>query len=259
MNGRGMEHITGVADAALKGEKFIVISPTDADGNWEVGKVGKFMGHESDDAALISHFVSKTINTFKDIVDKKHVHAMGFSMGGMMTIMLLCKYPKLFCSTSQVASVPTFEVRIPHWGIYVPGAPTCFRPGGPGTQPPRSMMYQISADEKDPYFSGQASNAFKKSLASVKAIYGMTGVKGTKLSKGPGVDWTRYQIGGVTLEAATYDFTSSNTEDKGHCVPTKGDKKSMNWKCGNEKDDGVVSGYTWSMEAIKFFKANPCL
>jgi len=260
MNGKAMEGSTGVAAAALKGEKFIVLAPEDADSNWEFHTT---MAQESDDASLINHFVSTTIRTFKDIVDKNHVHAMGFSQGGLMTAELLCKFSKQYCSTSLVAMPPTFELSPP--GQYL-NLPSCFNTalGGKGPQVERSMMFQMNTN-KDPYFFGcpdKGVGVFKRSVASVKALYGMKGA-GEKLSKGPGVDWTRYKNkAGITFEAAAYDFTSTPiTHLGGHCIPFKGVKLTgldTGMKCGNKKADGFVSGYTWSMETIKFFKAHPC-
>merc|ERR1711998_676967 len=94
--------------------------------------------------------------------------------------------------------------------------------------------------------------------SAVKAIYGMSG-NGEKLSKGPGVDWTRYTAGGLTFEAASYKFVNSANWLAGHCIPVK-DKQNAPaasaW-CGADAA-GDVSGYTWGEEAIKFFEAHPC-
>merc|ERR1711907_97051 len=98
------------------------------------------------------------------------------------------------------------------------GAGSCFTGTGPAHK--HSILFHQSP--YDPYFANtHGKDIFANAVSEVKAIYGMSG-DGEKLSKGNGVDWTRYTAGGLTFEAASYKFSNGDGYLDGHCLPLKG-------------------------------------
>jgi poly(3-hydroxybutyrate) depolymerase len=259
MNKDSMEYHTGVSAAALAGKKYIVIAPSDFDSTWEFAAFG-----QHNDAALIHDFLEMALEVYEDIVDTDRVHSTGFSAGAINSFQLLCENSDKICSVAGIGFNPLGEFL--YWNSpgtpYYAGMQTCFNPhlGGTGPDHKRSMMVQQGT--VDPYFVGQASNALANTVTAVKGIYGMSG-DGEKLSKGDGVDWTRYTGGGVTFEAVSYTFSNGDGTLNGHCLPKEGlqDSSAVHYPasvfCGSDAD-GHVSAYTWGEEAIKFFEAHPC-
>jgi poly(3-hydroxybutyrate) depolymerase len=259
MNSRSMEVQTGVSAAALAGKKYIVIAPSDYDNTWEFAAMG-----QHNDAALIHDFLTKALEVYKDIVDTNRVHSTGFSAGAINSYQLLCANSDKICSVAAIGFNPIGEfVYFNAPGSpYFPGLHTCFNPHAGGTGPAHKRSIMVQQGTLDPYYQGKAKNAMANTVTAVKALYGMSG-DGEKLSKGNGVDWTRYTAGGLTFEAASYKFSNGDGYLDGHCLPLKGTQGSPAMRfpksvyCGADAN-GDVAGYTWGEEAIKFFEAHPC-
>ena len=259
MNSQTIEVSTGVKAAALAGKKYIVINPEDYDSNWEFRSMG-----QHDDAALIGEFLTKALEVYEDIVDTNRVHSTGFSAGAISTYSLLCKHSDKICSVAGIGFNPLMQFLYvtSNPPRYFPGLQVCFNQAMGGTGPTHKRSIMVQQSTKDPYFQAQAKNAMENTVTAVKDIYGMSG-DGKKLSKGAGVDWTRYTGGGVTFEAASYEFSNGDDLLKGHCIPVKDTQTSTAMKypnsvfCGADAA-GNAAGYTWGEEVIKFFEAHPC-
>merc|ERR1712178_316751 len=257
MNSQKMEFETGVSQAALAGKKYIVISPEDWDNSWEFAFEG-----QHDDAALVGDFLlKKALVVYKDIVDTKRVHSTGFSAGAINSFDLLCKHSAQICSVAGIGFSPLGQYQNYANGKYFPGVHNCWNTNAGGSGPTHKRSLMVHQGTTDIYFQGQAKNALENSATAVKGLYGITG-DGEKLHKGAGVDWTRYTGGGVTFESASYKFSNPGVI-KGHCIPKAGTATSSaiayphTVTCGADAADNVA-GYTWGVEAIKFFEANPC-
>jgi poly(3-hydroxybutyrate) depolymerase len=249
MTAAHQEAETGVRAAALSGKKFIVINPEDADSAWEFKALG-----QNDDAQLVGEFIfEKALPVFEDIVDRNRIHAMGFSAGAITSYLLLCKYSQHVCSVAGVGMTPQLEMTYFNAG----GLPTCFNTNLGGTGPTHKRSISIHAGTTDHYFQGHAKNSLPHAVSMVKSLYGISS-DGEKLSKGAGVDWTRYTKGKLTLEAAAYDFNAPGAAG-GHCIPKKGVAFPEEGSAACGKDSaGDVSAYSWGVEALKFLEANPC-
>merc|ERR1711939_654981 len=244
-------------------KEYIVVQPQEGvDKNWESGAGGS---QQWDDLHKLEAFLRGAAKAFEYqwILDNKRVHVAGFSQGGFLTYNLLCRASDLICSIAPLG--------MPSAGKFVGGgaAKAYYNTGysldpsarehkncfvdGTGPNHMRSIMYHQG--KYDCFF---AESTAKNTVATIKHLYGMKDVKGKHLSKGKGVDWTRYSKGSINFEHALYDYQSSVVEMgmalQGHCFPStlrKGQPK-IGGTCGRK------DGYTWGDEVLKFFRANPC-
>lgn len=258
------EQATGITARALEGKKFMVIQPEDRDLSWA------HQGADKGDHKKIEAFLRKSLKVYADILDKNHVHVMGFSQGGKMTWFLSCTASDIVCSTAPHAMTPGFAQKIPFiTGFEIPDSDmSCYTDGkGPATL--RSSMWLVG--NQDSFFS---HDHIEHGINTLKSVYGVTG-DGTAVDDvGSGVDWKRYPSrSGVMLEVAVHDF-KGNADIKnpypsppfpavvsigGHCYPKKGQglHKYMGLACG-PADNGEVAGFTYGDKAIEFFEAHGC-
>jgi len=247
----------GLAKAALKGKKYIVINPDHP----------KYWWNQKDAAKIVS-MLKLTMKALGGIVNKRRIHSAGFSQGGMTSWNILCLASDTICSISALGGAPNGLQRPlgPHGLMpFVHTDPlarnTCWTgKGRKGPATPRSAMLQIG--RHDPIVSmGPGRHTFAKSVALVKKSYGMKG-KGKKIKAGMGVDWTRYSKGSINFEAVEYPYVNMNYRVGGlwgHCAPTKGvAHPHTRAHCGAALF-GAVSEYSWGDKTIEFFEKNPCL
>lgn len=228
--------------------EYIVMRPE------EVTNYKNWAAEEWDDVHDMEAFLREAADAFD--VDRKRVHVAGFSQGGYITFNLLCLASDLICSAAPLG--------MPASGKYVGGYlaghsldassrghKNCFEPGQAGPEHKRSIMYHQG---KHDCFFGPST--FHETVSTITDLYGMDESEGEALSKGDGVQWKRYSEGGVTFEAALYDYTTPEVfhgmHVKGHCFPST-------MTAGQPKWMGACKGaYTWGTEVLEFFKANPC-
>jgi polyhydroxybutyrate depolymerase len=209
-----MEDATNMV-ALGKANDFVVVHPHK--GTWSV----------STDKAVIFTFMEQAIEAFD--VDRKRIHATGYSQGGQISWALACEHADVIASVA-----PTEEIN---------RVSDCWKSV---TLPAREIPVLFAYGKQDTIGGGYA--AAQEAVNDFVDSYAMTGPETIAGAEGTSYHRQRWTSGsGNVLEFITHDYRSGFLA--GHCLPLEGGTTFVN--CTEPVD------YNWGEEAVAFFKAHP--
>jgi hypothetical protein len=209
-----MENATNMV-ALGKANDYVVVHPHK--GTWSV----------STDKAVVFTFMQQAIEAFD--VDRKRIHATGYSQGGQISWALACEHADVIASVAPAEEINRVS--------------DCWKSA---TLPAREIPVLFAYGKQDSIGGGYA--AAQQAVDDFVKSHSMTGpqtITGSENSAYFRQRWT--SASGNVIEFISHNYTSGFLA--GHCLPLKGGTTFVN--CAEPVD------YNWGEEAVTFFKAHP--
>jgi len=198
---------------------YIVVHPHK--GTWSV----------ANDRQAVFGFMQQVITAFD--VDRKRVHATGYSQGGQLSWALACEHADVVASIA-----PTEEIN---------RVTDCWKTS---KRPARELSVLFAYGKRDSIGGGyEAAQTLVRQFVSAHMLMGPKTIAGAESSKYWRQRWT--SANGDVLEFIAHDYTSTGVGGilDGHCLPMATGDTFVS--CSRPVD------YDWGKEVVQFFVAHP--